>query len=415
MSLFAGSLLATQAEGQIFRRGNQGYNQNYQPPVYQQPMNQAPQQGQYQGQYQGQPIQGQVVQGGTNPSQGAVLQGNQASGFPATQASQPQKHWSQMLLEDREHDFGAVAKMSTQEYIFQFPNPLDGELFIDSAEASCRCTRPTVLTSVVKPGEMAQIKAAFDTRGFEGHKSATVRVRVRRSQPYHESAELLLNVKGMIRRDVVMEPGEFGFGQMKSGSTATRTMVVKYAGNPQWQILDVKPSNDKFKVNIQETMRDPSRMRVDYTITVEANPELPKGDINEQVILVTNDPNLPQLSVPVSGRIKVGIEASDIRLGTLEPGKPVERKLLVKGDSAFAVVGVQSDSPAIQFANTDNVYRTVHMLTYRVDTSKQGPISGSIRLQTTDPDQPEIMLSAAAEVMQSTLVKGGNEVAGDKE
>lgn len=395
VTLLAGSLLAAGVEAQIFRRGNQGYqqpNRQSSQPSVRQPVPQA------------------LPQGVPTTSPSGQDQSVQKPAI-ASQTSQPQKHWSQMLTDHRDHDFGSVAKLSRQEHIFEFVNPLDTDLYVESASASCRCTIPTVLTPVVKPGETAQIKAVFDTRGFEGNRGATVRVRIRRNQPYHESAELLLSVKGLIRRDVVMDPGEFGFGYMKAGSSGTRTMVIKYAGNPQWQIQEARPSSDHLKVTLQETMRNPSRNRVDYTITVESGPELPKGDINEQIVLITNDANMPQLSVPVTGRIKVGIEAADIRLGNLEQGKPIERKLLVKGDTAFAIVGIQSSTPAIQFAPVDRAHRAVHMLSYRVDTAKTGSLSGTIQLRTTDPDQPELTLSVGADIVPSTFVKSAEEVA----
>jgi len=329
-------------------------------------------------------------------------------------SQQIQKHWSQTLIQDRDHDFGKVAKLSRQEHIFEFVNPFETDLYIDSVNASCLCTRPTVLTPVVKPGEKGQIKAAYDTRGFEGQRGATVRVRVRKSQPYHESTEIMLSVKGEIRRDVVVEPGEVNFGSLKAGAGGSATLLVKYAGNPNWTINEVRPSNDQFKVSVVETMRDPARKRVDYRITVSSSVDWPKGDINEQIVLMTNDPGIPTMSIPVSGRVRTGIEASDIRLGSLVEGKSVQRKLIVKGDSQFAITGIQSSTPNVQFQATDNVHRTVHMLDYAINTGKPGKIDGTIVLKTTDPDQPQLTLAVDADVVSSTFASDSEGIASDQ-
>ncbi len=348
----------------------------------------------------------------TGPSEGQVYQQNYQ--VVPQQGQQLQQHWSQTLVQNRDHDFGKVAKLSRQEHLFEFVNPFDSDLYIDSAHASCLCTRPTVLTPVVKPGETGVVKAAYDTRGFDGQRGATVRVRVRRSQPFNDSTEIMLSVKGEIRKDVVVEPGEVNFGSLKAGTGGSATLLVKYAGNPNWTINEVKPSSDLFQVTVVEKMRDPARQRVDYEITVKSSVDWPKGDIAEQIVLMTNDPNISTMNIPVSGRVKTGIEASDIRLGSLVEGKPIQRKLIVKGDSQFAITSVQSTSSNVQFKAADNVYRTVHMLDYAINTAKPGKIEGSIVLKTTDPDQPEVTIAVDADVVSTTFAKGGEDIASDQ-
>ncbi len=390
-------LASSEAQAQFFRRNGVNGGGQYQQPAYQQP--------QYQQPVQAIPANsGQPNSGQTNPAQPTVVQ---QSGY------QPQRHWSQTLLENRDHDFGQVAKLAKTEHVFEFVNPLDTDLYFDHVRASCLCTRPKILTPVVKPGETARILAEFDTRGFSGQRGATVSVSIRKTQPYHESAELTLTVKGMIRTDVVMEPGEANFGSLKAGSGGKQTVMIKYAGNPEWAIQEFRTSSDLIKVELTEQVRDPNRRRVDYLITVEVPADMPKGDVTEHVTLLTNDPKTPELVLAVQGRIKVGIEASDIRLGTLDQGTAIQKDLLVRGDTTFAITGIQSSTPKVQFNAVDKVYRTFHKLTYRVDTTEPVELDGTVDIFTTDPDQPQVTLKLNAAVIGTTLASEGQEIAGE--
>lgn len=390
-------LVSSDSQAQLFRRNNGYGGGQHQQPVYQQP--------QYQQPNQAIPSNsGQTVSGQTGDGQSMLVQ---QSGY------QPQRHWSQTLLENRDHDFGQVAKLAKTEHVFEFVNPLDTDLYLDHVRASCLCTRPKILTPVVKPGETARILAEFDTRGFSGQRGATVSVSMHKAQPYHESAEMTLTVKGMIRTDVVMEPGEANFGSLKAGSGGKQTVMIKYAGNPDWAIQDFRTSSDLIKVELAEQVRDPNRRRVDYLITVEVPADMPKGDVVEHVTLLTNDPKTPELVLAVQGRVKTGIEASDIRLGTLDQGTAIQKDLLVRGDTAFAITGIRSSTPKVQFNPVDNVFRSFHKLTYRVDTTEPAELEGTVDLFTTDPDQPQVTLKLNAAVIGSTLASEGQEIVGE--
>lgn len=408
MTTFAGGEL----RAQLFRRSAGGlFNGQYQPANIQPSRQQSATQDPVPAGTYASPVPAPALPVENQPP------GNQAVGSSpvSVQTVRPQDgprlHWSQTLLQNREHDFGQVARLAKTEHVFEFVNPLDTDLYLDSVHASCKCTQPSVLTPVVKPGETARILAAFDTRGFSGQRGATVTVRMHRTQPYWETAEMTLSVKGTIRTDVVTEPGEVNFGQLKAGSSARQTLLVKYAGNPEWAIREARPSSDRIQVELVELVRDPARRRVDYQINVGTDGEMPKGDIVEHITLLTNDPATPEIVLPVQGRVRTGIEASDIRLGNLEQGKPFERKLLVRGDSAFAIVGIQVSNPKVRFQAPDNIYRTVHMLTYSIDTSSEFELDGTVVLRTTDREQPEVKVNMSAIIVNGTFVRDGHAVA----
>lgn len=363
LALVVVSLLSTSAFAQIYRAQQQPGYQNYGTPQYQ--------------------------------NQG-VVQGTHAVGA----------HWSQTITKNTSHDFGAVAKASKQEHIFEFVNNLDTDLHMIGVRASCGCTIPTIMTPVVKPGATGKLKAKFDTMKFDGARGATLSVSIRKDSPYTEYAELQFSVKGQIRRDVVLQPGSVDFTDVLAGKTAQRTLQVKYAGNPNWQIQQVKSSNPNVSVQLKETRRDQVARRVDYEMVVTINNGQDAGQFIDNLTIVTNDRTNQHITVDVAGRIQSVIETRDIQLGVLNQNQKVEKSMIIRGARPFQIQNIVIDNPAIKILSHEGE-KTLHIVKYVLDTSKAQKINEQVKIVTNDPLQQEATLSISAQVVPGTFA-GGN-------
>jgi hypothetical protein len=328
--------------------------------------------------------------------------GNAASGATAKAVNGPKLHWSQSLTDKRDHDFGAVPKASKQEHVFSFVNQLDSELKLLSVWASCGCTKPTILTSVVQPGETAKILAKFDTLNFDGQRGATVTVRVQRSQPYNESAEVQFTVKGMIRRDVVLNPGAVDFGNIAVGQGASTKVRIMYAGNPSWNISEVRSSNSNVSGNLVETRRDPNSRRIDYELEVQVSPEHPAGILNDELTLVTNDSASQFVRIPLSGLIKQTIQASPIQLGDVTFGSKVSKTLILNGSTPFSIKEIRKSSDRLSFTLPEGS-KPLHMVKYEFEASHEGPFTDTIVVVTDDPNQGEVTIPFSANVKPQAI------------
>jgi hypothetical protein len=341
-----------------------------------------------------------------NPSQVSQpqFQKSAPNSYPTTIQSTG-SHWSQNLLSERSHDFGAVARASKQEYIFEFKNPLDSTLFLTAVRTSCGCTKPTVLTPVVKPGEIAKVHAKYDTIGHKGERSATVTLSLRRDQPFVEYSEVQFLVKGKIRQDVVTSPGEIIFGEVLRGETAQRTMKVMYAGDPRWRIVDVRSSNPNLSVKANQTQRNSQSGRVDYELVITLREGQPIGTFSDELLLITNDVRNQNLPINTSGRIKPIVETSPIQLGLISKGQDVKKRLILRGVRAFRVTDVIPHDNRIRFDEVEGE-KSLHILEYAVDTTEVGLIHGEITIKTSDPDQPEAKVPFSAQVVPQTFASG---------
>ncbi|MDG1514109.1 MAG: DUF1573 domain-containing protein [Mariniblastus sp.] len=309
----------------------------------------------------------------------------------------------QGLASERSHDFGTVARGSRQEKVFEFVNTTGSNLMLTGVKTSCGCTKPKILTPEVKPGATGKLSAVFDTVNFYGNRGATLTVSVKKGAPAAQNGEIQFSVKGSIRRDVVLTPGEFSFDNVMVSQEADRIAKVLYAGNAKWKILEVKSTNPNLIAEAREVSRDQSRGRVTYELVVKLSGEQDAGTFNEFLTIVTNDANTNGMPIAVKGIVKSRIEVSPIQLGTINQGQTVKKKLILKSSKPFSIKEIKSGDSRIQFEAAEGE-KNLHVLTYTLDTSKLGQIDEDLTIVTSDPDQPEAKVGFSAQIIEATTV-----------
>ena len=315
--------------------------------------------------------------------------------------------WTQELLSSvtTKHDFGAVAALSKQEHIFEFVNTTKDTLNLFHVKASCGCTKPTILTSSVAPGETAKVLAQFQTRTFRGEKKATVTVSIDRVGEYAQRGEVQFSVKGKIRKDVVMTPGEVNFSAIGATQTAQQIVKMKYAGSPLWQILNVKSTNPHLDVEAREISREQTG-RVAYELVVKVKDSMPAGSFDEELTVFTNDKNTPHMPVSVSGRVKPALEASSIQLGIIKQGTKVEKRFVVRGETPFSIKEIRIGNDKVVFSPGEGE-KSLHVIPYTLDTQSAENIREKVTIVTSDPVTPEKVVDFNVRIVPN-VVAGGN-------
>ena len=315
--------------------------------------------------------------------------------------------WYQNLTKEHEHNFGVVARASKQEHVFEFINTTGNDLFLTGVRTSCGCTKPLILTSHVKPGEKAQVNARFDTLNFYGSRGATLTVSMKKSGTVTEYGELQFAVKGEIRRDVVLSPGEIAFDNISLSEQAQRTVKVMYAGNPQWKIIEVKSTNPNVVAEAREVERSANNNRVTYELIVKLNDQQNAGSFNEFLTIVTNDSKTTGMPVYVKGKVNPLIEVQPIHLGVVNRGQTIKKKLIIQSSRAISVEEIKTSDPRIKFDPVDGE-KTLHILAYTLDTSRLGEISEELTIVTNDPGQPETKVPFSVQIVPATIAGTSN-------
>lgn len=327
--------------------------------------------------------------------------------FNRTTVSNPrgqyQRVWYQNLTNDRTHHFGKVARASNQARLFEFVNNTGSDLYLTNVRTSCGCTKPKIMTPHVKPGETAKLNAVFDTLNFYGERGATVTLSLKKVGAYVEYGELQFSVKGNIRRDVVLSPGMFDFRDLANSEAAQKTAKVMYAGRSDWKILEVKSTNPNVQAEVREIDRKPTRgaTATTYEMVVKVSDQQAAGPFNEVLTIVTNDPKTNGMPVKVSGNIKQMIDVAPVTLGVVNMGQEIKKKLIVRSPQAISIDEVRTKNGKLQFDPSEGK-KTLHILTYTLDTSATDEIDDWITIVTTGDQKRETRVPFSVQIVAAT-------------
>ena len=134
-------------------------------------------------------------------------------------------------VQDHRARFRHRARGSKAEFDFRFTNLYRDDVHIVNAYSSCGCTSVSITQPTLKSWEEGSIHAVFNTPTFLGSRSATITVVIDKPMP----AEVLLNVRGVIRGDIVFEPASIEFGDINQGTEIEKKVRVSHYGWGEWQ------------------------------------------------------------------------------------------------------------------------------------------------------------------------------------
>ena len=227
------------------------------------------------------------------------------------------QEWAAKMFKTTEHDFGTVARGSKAEFHFTFSNLYIDDVHIVTAYSSCGCTSVDVINPTLKTYEEGIIRAVFNTPTFLGSRSATITVVIDKPMP----AEVLLHVRGVIRGDVVFEPGSVQLGDVEMGTPVERKVRVNRSGWGDWQITEVKSSNPHISAKVVNTNRQNGWTTADLSVTLDK--DAPAGYLQDHLLLVTSEGQSIQMPLAVEGRVvsNLTVSPSSLFMGIVQPGQ----------------------------------------------------------------------------------------------
>lgn len=286
----------------------------------------------------------------------------------------------------RSHDFGTVARAANTEHRFELFNPFPSEMEVRSVRTSCGCTTAFVENPKIPAGQTGTILARFNTGSHMGQKGATLTVSL--VKPVF--TELQLNVKGYIRSDVVLSPGEASFGNTPEGEPRALELALNYVGRSDWAITDIVSPLDYVTVSYSEAERTAGR--VSYKIKVELDGSAPAGFVQNQLVLHTNDRRLTTLPIRLLGSIEPTLQVSpqSFALGNVKPGEPIQQRLVLRGREPFRVLDITSEQAEVRYEKDENP-RKAHLINIILaphSDGVEGDVDGHLLLKTDLQDEP---------------------------
>ena len=299
----------------------------------------------------------------------------------------------------RPNTISARSRGSKAEFSFAFSNLYLEDVHIVTAYSSCGCTSVDVIKPTLKTYKEGIVRAVFNTPTFVGSRSATITVVIDKPM----QAEVLLHVRGVIRGDVVFEPGSVQLGDVEQGTAPQKAVRVNRSGWGDWQITDVKSSNAHVSAKVVNTTRQNGWTSVD--LSVQLDKDAPTGYLQDHLLLVTSEGQSIQMPLAVEGRVvsNLTVSPTSLFMGIVHPGQEVTRPLVVKGTRPFKVLSIACEDKSFKFPATSEEAKTVHVIPVTfVAGNAEGKVTKTIRI-VTDLGQVSPELSAYAVISSQTV------------
>ena len=250
------------------------------------------------------------------------------------------QEWAEKMFSTLRHDFGVVARGADVRYQIIVTNRYVETVHISDVRTTCGCTAATPNRDTLASRETAVIEVTMDTRKFQRQKDSNLIVTF--DQPFH--AEVKIPIAAYIRTDVVLEPGAVDFGAVARGSSPSRTVSVAYAGRNDWQLRGVQSRNPQLEAKVVEKSR--GNGRVNYELLVTLRPDVALGAFREQLTLITDDANNPQIPLLVSGKVEAEYTVTPevVSFGRLVPGQKKTLNVVLRSKKPFGIGKIECGS-----------------------------------------------------------------------
>jgi hypothetical protein len=299
-------------------------------------------------------------------------------------------------FEHKVHDFGATPRGPLLVHYFRFTNSGKETLTISNVRVSCGCVTASAPVNTVKPGESSYITAQMDSRRFSGAKSVTVFVQF--STPVFEEVSLVVQANG--RDDFTMTPDSIAFGNIRRGSDPKGSVQVTLIGDPKWEIREANADSNYVKPAFKEVKRNGAE--VTYEISATLRPDLPMGKWYTDIWLVTTNPNLAKVRVPLQVDVSapVTVTPAALSLGEIKIGDDVEQNVLVKGDKPFKITSIKGADGVVTVKEAAAEAKAIHIITVKVKPSETGDIVKELTVVTDEADNTTVSIPVRAKAVK---------------
>ena len=275
-------------------------------------------------------------------------------------------NWAEKMFSELKHDFGTVARGADVRHEIVVRNIYEEDIEVVNVGTTCGCTAAKPDKKLLKTFEEARIEVKMDTKKFMRRKDSNVDVTLRFNGRHSKTVRV--PITAYIRSDVVVTPGNADFGAVEFGVGGERVIDISYAGRSDWSIRDVRIGNESIQAQLQPGQRRSGR--VNYKLIVKLDPTAPLGRVSDQLVLVTDDANSPEVPIRVTGSVEPDIVVTPTRfpLGKLSPGEQKTFNVVLKGKRPFAISSVECGGhpDCFEVMRLTEDAKVVHVVPFRV-------------------------------------------------
>jgi len=280
-----------------------------------------------------------------------------------------------------EFDFGTVPHGTVTSQKFVVTNIYDVPIQVIDVRRECGCLTAYPPQKVLQPNEEAEFTVTMNTGIFPNAGEIRKTLFVTFGPNFVSTA--VIRFKATSRRDVTLTPGQINLGIVAQGEKKSSTAVIKYSGaRRDWKITGIVPTKAPFDVELKDAARG-FLTGAEYWLTVTLKADAPAGQLNETIVLKTNDPEVPTVSVSVQAQLQSIIQVAPNRVAfrSAKVGEPVVQKLLMKSAQPFSVEAMAEDADGISVKPLLNATLPLQTIEVQFTPKKVGRVTKDLKLR----------------------------------
>lgn len=313
-------------------------------------------------------------------------------------------------LSQKAWDFGEVWHADRPKLDLILKNEGGAELRIQKVHTSCGCTAAQPEKMVLAPGESTPVHVVFDTKGKQGPVSS--KVIVFSNDP--GQAQATLDIKGVVKRAVTMEPqgGLFVRALDPNGSYSCTVRLKNFEAEPMK--LAIKQNNAPgWDFQINEITPN-----LEYEVVATIRGPLQAGTTKGSLLLSTGLKREPNFNIPVRvtiyGRIELVPRAFMFLKEDADPAKRSASVEYYGTAEDFNVTDVTVSIPEVKAkignrrpgpkSNVGPTAKWVIPVQLEVPPGKELPPENvMVQIMTNDPDYPilDVVITTNSDVYQA--------------
>lgn len=202
-----------------------------------------------------------------------------------------------LQFDDTVYDFKFAGPEQEIVHIFKLKNVGSKPIAIDEISTDCGCTAALASENTIPPNGEGKIHVEFHAPRFEGAQKKHVLI----STNPPTSEEIVLTVKGMVKRGAAVFPQGFNFGKVKAGETNKKCIRLYQLSKEKLELIKIQADPSRFNVT-SAPFTDINHKGFD--ICLELKPGAAPGMINDVITLHIDLMPKPRLDVMVLALVK---------------------------------------------------------------------------------------------------------------
>jgi hypothetical protein len=296
-------------------------------------------------------------------------------------------------FDQRAVDFGRIPQHVSRAQTFNVSNGGTELLRILKVTPDCGCTMAEPADTVIAPGASTTLRVVFNSGEYEGDQRKVVIIES--NDPAEPRVELLLLAH--VAPDVDVSERILDFGPVRRGGAPLLTTILKAEPGVPFTVRTPVGADDLVRWGV---VQDPSSGPGAWKVEARIRPDAPFGRFNVRVEIPYDHPKVKSDRISVRGFIHAYFRPVDeaISFGSSRVGDALTRTLRLKADGAgnYRITAARPSVPWL----TTSLQRDGddYLLTVALAAKEPTRLRETVRLETTDPEQPALIIDVRGTV-----------------